>query len=79
MPTAYKGKLRIACRAEICIQDPVRADATENCFACREAVCEILGLDDQVRLAIGVLDAGPETEAMKPAPKAAPEKGKKKR
>ena len=57
MPTAYKGKLRIACRVALCIQDPAKADATETCFTCPEAACEILDLDDRVILAIGQLMA----------------------
>jgi len=79
MPTAYKGKLRISCKREVCSKDPVRADAAENCFACPEAACEILDLDDRVLLAVGVLDASvPETTEEK-EPETVAEKGKRKR
>jgi len=91
MPTAYKGKLRITCKPDVCIQDPLRANATEECFTCPEAACEILDLDDRVILAIGQLNDpagtvplpgaillrdGPETGEPETA---AAKKGKKKR
>jgi hypothetical protein len=76
MPTAYKSKLRVTCRVDTCIQDPLRANATEACFTCPEAACEILDLDDRVILAIGQLAAAPETPETAEPVKA---KGNKKR
>ena len=52
MPETYRGRIRIRCAAETCIQDALRADVVPECVSCGRAVPEIFGLDDRALLRI---------------------------
>lgn len=90
MVTPYKGKIRIACSRDICREDRSRADATAGCVGCDCGTIELLDLADRAILALSRIPpvevkraraapAKAAPKAAKPGPKAAPEKGKKKR
>lgn len=82
MPTAYKGKLRIACRLDRCSKHDIMTNVRPECIVCENGNAEVIDLDEKAVLSIR-FEATPIVEEKEPEPAAEPEpvteKRKKKR
>ncbi len=48
MLTPYKGKVKILCKENKCIEDKTRENVTSDCINCPSGLVEIINLEEQV-------------------------------